>query len=220
MDDFDLIKERLEPINGIIPTALPLARGRALAAMGELGLSRDVYRKLYADSFSATLRSELVNHPAGQWRVIHGSNCLHLLDGGSGMELRFIKAFALTGGLPPAGPNHARREAWSQGLLDLNERAGANGEETPLGGVKLILVWEEHADATESGLFRCTVYQPLEPGAFPHGADGRAIMSMPIGIDSNDYNDMSFSVDNTEERMIPRSNTIIEAAGEKAKTTM
>lgn len=201
MNQVDLIRERLEPINLMIPTTLPLARGRALAAMRDLGIDRDAYPTTYAHCFSSGLRQMIVEDGIEGWQVIGASDRLHLLDE-SGLRIRFLKELSF-GGLPPAGHNRSRIETWSQGTLDLDGTA-AEESDHPLEDIELIVVWSE-----EQGRFACTAYQPLEPGSWPGGAAGRAIMRMPLGIAPDAFASLSFDGRTREEPLIPRANTIV-----------
>lgn len=202
MHQIDLVRERLEPVNGMVRVFLPLARGRSLAAMEALGVTRRDYPSTYARCFTSSLRQMLVEDGLRGWEVVDGSDCLHLLDE-SGLRIRFLKELVF-GGLPPAGRNRSRIEAWSQEGFDLfSPTEGLTRH--PLGDVELIVVWAE-----SGGRFSCTAYQPLAPGSWPKGAPGRAIMKMPLGIDPDVFEGMSFGDHGKEELLIPKANAIIQ----------
>ena len=156
-------------------------------------MRKEAYVKLYADGFTCGLRQMLLDEPMNDWKIVDGSNCLHLIDSQTRLKIRFLKSFAFTGGLPPAGHNKARIDAWCQLPLDSysQERLFAP---RPLEGTELVLTWTER-----DGSFECTVYQPLSPGRYPKGAPAKAIMSLPIGIDADDYEHISFGVDASDE---------------------
>lgn len=203
MQQIDLIRERMEPINRMVITSLPLARARALAALDAIGVVRDEYPTVYAHCFSGGLRQMIIEDGIDGWRVVDGSDCLHLRDG-SGLRIRFLKELSI-GGLPPAGRNRSRIEAWSQSGLDLFGTP-APSSKLPLDGIELVVVWSDAA-----GRFACTAYQPLGPGSWPDGAKGKAIMKMPLGIEPEVFENMSFNGHAQEELLIPKTNTIVGA---------
>ena len=203
MNHIELVKQRLEPINLMLPASLPTARDRAMEAMGKLGATREEYKKLYADSFNCGLRQLIREDPIDGWHIVDGGNCLHLRDAETHLKLRFLKEFAFTGALPPAGHNRNRIEAWCQDSLDIFDmEAPQSGK--PLEGVELIVVWTEHPNR-----FSCTAWQPLTAGRFPIGAKGKAIMTMPLGVDAQAFERMSFNGDEREDLMVPKRNEIV-----------
>lgn len=202
MDRIELIKQRLAPINDMIPTNLPLAKGRATAALDALGVSRNEYKGLYAENFLAALRQLLLEDPVDDWKVSGASNCLHLMDPETHMKLRFIKEFAF-GGLPPAGKNLRRTQAWCQEPLSLFDQWDSNSR-YPLDGTEIVVLWTETSDR-----FLCDAVQPLDAGSFPRRAKGKLILAMPIGVPADMFDKMTFDGGEAEERMVPLTNTII-----------
>ena len=142
MRKLDLILDRLKPINDTIPDLLPTARDRALDSMTALHITRDGYPKLYAENFTAGMRQIIAEHPIDNWDITDNPNGLHLIDDQTQMRIRFLKNFAFSGEIPPAGRNKARNEIWYQGSLDLGEQVSAKH---PLSDVELIIVWTENA---------------------------------------------------------------------------
>lgn len=203
MDCYELIRQRLTSINSVIPTSLPLARSKTLKAMDALGIERKDYPKLYADSFTCCLRQMFSNDPIGDWRVVGKSNCLHMIDDVSKMRIRFLKSFAFTGGLPPAGRNRSRACAWCQESFS-GFTQGELAMPQLLDSKELILAWTERGT-----LIECTAYLPSGTGKYPQGAPAKALMTMPIGIEPVEYGNLSFTSDDTEERIVPESNTVI-----------
>lgn len=199
MNRTELALERLELISLALPTLLPEAKQRTTDALTVLGTPKRAYPKLYADNFTATLRSSILDDPIDGWEIRGGSNCLHLLDKETSMKVRFLKEFAFDGVVPPAGHNKARQTAWVQNAL-LDEPVKGK---KPLCDVHIVLGWVEI-----NGVYRCTFYQTLGPGQFPKGAQAKAIMTVPA---TDDLKNMSFNGDTSEdEHIVPKKNIIIQ----------
>lgn len=201
MRKLDLILDRLKPINDTIPDLLPTARDRTLDSMTALHITRDGYPKLYAENFTAGMRQIITEQPIDNWDITDNSNGLHLIDDQTQMRIRFLKNFAFSGEIPPAGRNKARNEIWYQGSLDLGEQVSTKH---PLSDVELIIVWTEIRSQ-----FYCTAYQPLGPGKFPKGAPGRAMMVMPLGVSPSLLEAEGWRKREGDEEIVPSTNTIV-----------
>ena len=199
MDRLELIRQNLSPINDALPVLLSQARGRALSAMDALCTPREKNPKLYADSFSATMRAEIDADPIEGWKLTGAPNCLHLRNVDTGLKLRFLKKFRFEGAVPPAGPNRRRREAWTQPALLDQVVFGRR----PLEGTEIILVWTE-----ANGAFHCSAYIPHGPGRFPKGAPSIALMALPM---EGYLMELTFNGEDTDdELLVPKTNIIVQ----------
>ena len=204
MNRFELIRQNLSPINDALPVLLSQARARSLEAMDMLRTPREKYPKLYADSFTGTLRSAIADDPIDGWKLAGASNCLHLRNPDTGLKLRFLKEFRFEGTVPPAGTNHRRREAWAQPAI-LDQKVFG---ERPLENTEIIMVWTE-----SNGALHCSAYLPVAPGKFPKGAPCIALMVLPM---EGDLEKISFNGEDAGNKLlVPKTNTIIEERKEE-----
>ena len=204
MNRFELIRQNLSPINDALPVLLSQARARSLEAMDMLRTPREKYPKLYADSFTGTLRSAIADDPIDGWKLAGASNCLHLRNPDTGLKLRFLKEFRFEGTVPPAGTNHRRREAWVQSAI-LDQKVFG---ERPLENTEIIMVWTE-----SNGALHCSAYLPVAPGKFPKGAPCIALMVLPM---EGDLEKISFNGEDAGNKLlVPKTNTIIEERKEE-----
>ena len=106
----------------------------------------------------------------GGWRVAgdpRKMGQLILVDGTSGMELRFLKApYTQPDRIPHAGRNSTRRSVWAQQPIPELRHVGGHAQTQGLRGVKFLLIWAYlDADVRTNG-YDLRVVHTLEAGKF------------------------------------------------------
>ncbi|WP_457070829.1 hypothetical protein [Mycobacteroides abscessus] len=144
------------------------------AAKRAQGLPRDVFPHFLPLAVRCDLRLVLEGEglPRG-WRL--GGNPglmgqLLLENDEHQISMRFLKERRRTrpGGVPHAGLNRARREAWAQPLtlpLDFGTAGGVVILGRPEAKVELLLCWD-HADPKEGDAFTLRIVHTIAPGTY------------------------------------------------------
>ncbi|MEV0110713.1 hypothetical protein AB0H42_30885 [Nocardia sp. NPDC050799] len=91
---------------------------------------------------------------------------LYLSAPALGLKLRFLKERRRTypSGVPVAGKNRARREAWRQGVLF--SRSELRAADAELSVHELLLLWDYAKSASVSEGFTLRIVRPLAPGVY------------------------------------------------------
>ncbi|WP_336639314.1 hypothetical protein [Micrococcus luteus] len=112
-------------------------------------------------------REHWSTHGIGQGWYLSGNANLQaqtiLINPDQGLSLRFLRERrrSYPGGVPVAGTNQARREAWTQQAFDLG-LLGGQGDEEPVEEVLLLLLW----DITDDSQIKVRVVHPTAPGVY------------------------------------------------------
>lgn len=186
-----------------------MAVSLALAGLRMRGLDHGRYPHLLPLTMRAEFREFLEREVIpNDWRVGGDSRAmgqLLLQQPDLGMEMRFVKERrrAYPGGVPTAGRNPARRQRWTQDLLDF-EILGAS--EDLINPVNLLLCWD-FASRETLDEFRLRIVHTLAPGMYGAAVpcdlildveDGGSIFSRLKFAGSDDEEDF-FQVEISEE---------------------
>ena len=204
-----LIKQAMEPLNLALPGIMTEAAERVEPGMkGIFGSEWGVYTKPYADSLLGAVHQIIDHHPIPGYTLLQRRDRVHLSHDSTELTVRFIKAFAFTDGLAPAGSNHARRVAYLQGRLrsrDEMEEFRLDGSAFSLRDDTIFIIWRKQQDRT----FRFTAVKPIEEGSFPDSP--RASLTFTLGIDSQEYDSLSFEPRHPNATILVPQKNLIES---------
>lgn len=197
-----LIMKTVAPFNAILPVALPEVRDRVINAFKIEGLNSKVDTTAYASNILWTLRSYFERNTVEGWRLINRRDCIHM-EHETGLELRFTKSYAFTGGLSPAGHNISRQKAYMQGRLRTENEIPLFFGNPSLDGDVVQIAWTEW-----KGKFSFTAYLPKELGHFRKSPE--SWLTFPVGLSNSEYDNLQFRSEETAPLLIPKHNLIIE----------
>ena len=205
----ELIQRAMRPLNLALPGILAEADRRVIPAMNAMyGDKWKVYRTQYAEYPLGAVHQGIEQGMIPEFTLLHRRDRVHLIHQQTSLTIRFVKNFAYTGGLAPAGTNTARRQAYLQGTLRTREQMRElQLEETiySLGDDTIFLLWTKLLDGT----FRLQAVKPLETGRFPKSP--KASLTFELGLEQGDYDALSFMGSGLKDQiMVPRTNLIVE----------
>ncbi|UBH24919.1 hypothetical protein KW076_01590 [Micrococcus porci] len=162
--------------------------------------NRDNYPAFRSMATRIGAREHWINQGLGPGWHIAGNPAMQaqtlLVNPAAGIEMRFLRERrrSYPGGVPVAGHNAARREAWSQSPLPFTLSGDPSTQEA-IDEIILLLLW----DMTTDGDIQVRVVHPLEPGVY-----GRAVpvdMEFQVQPGGTLFSRLSYEGDDQNENL-------------------
>lgn len=192
------VKELLLPFNTVPNTVLPFAQNRVQECFKTMDIDTFKYKKEMSSLIRTLTREYFEKHPFNDWILDKHTDRLHLVHKKTGATVRFLKKTDFGNGLPKAGHNIARINAWEQPSIYEKDIFGED-----VSNILFVIAW-----SFSDNKFSCTAYHPIGTGN--KGVNTPSDMMIQLGIDDSLYREAKFTAASEEnELFMPQANTII-----------